>query len=182
MTRFSVVETPLMGLSVINRKPIKDSRGYFERLFCTEDFQPMLQGREILQINHAHTEKKGTLRGMHFQVIPDAELKIVTCIRGEIYDVAVDLRPDSLTYKQWYGLRLNQNDFQSLLIPEGFAHGYQSLTDDVDVVYFSTAKYSFCSERVFNPLDEDIKISWPKKITSISDKDSSAFSFRDLSS
>jgi dTDP-4-dehydrorhamnose 3,5-epimerase len=182
MTRFYAVETPLVDLTIINRKPIEDSRGYFERLFCIEDLQPMLRGREILQINHAYTEKKGTLRGMHFQVTPNSELKIVTCIRGEIYDVAVDLRPNSLTYMKWYGLRLKENDFQSLLIPEGFAHGYQSLTDNVDVIYFSTAKYNSFSERIFNPLDQDIKISWPNKITLISDKDSSAFSFRELSS
>lgn len=180
MTRFNIVDTPFADLKLIRRNPIMDNRGYFERLVCVEELETLLQGKKILQINHASTLQKGVVRGMHFQVAPCAEMKIITCLRGEIYDVVVDIRSDSSTYQQWYGVTLTENNFQSLIIPEGFAHGYQSLTNNVDVVYLSTAMYNSDAEKSFNPLDGDLKISWPCEVTMMSAKDESSPHLKNL--
>ena len=170
--RFDIFETPLQGLYVVQRKPIRDGRGYLERMFCTSGFATLLQGRAIRQINRTLTMRCGTVRGMHFQNPPHAEMKFVSCLRGEVFDVAVDLRPDSPTRFQWHGEVLSSENFKTLAIPEGFAHGFQTLTDHCEMLYFHTADYHRESEGGLNPLDPVLGIAWPLAISDISSRDS----------
>src|SRR5947209_3797458 len=137
--RFQSIETPIRGLKVIRRRPVTDERGKFERLFCAQDLKALLAGRTIVQVNHTVTAKAGTVLGMHFQHAPHAEVKMVTCLRGEVFDVAVDLRRDSPTLLRWHAEILRPDDQKTFLIPEGFAHGLQALSDDCELLYFHTA-------------------------------------------
>jgi len=157
---------------VIQRKPIQDERGYLERVFCTAALASLLQARSIRQINRTLTLRCGTVRGMHFQNPPCAEMKFVSCLRGEVFDVAVDLRPDSPTRLQWHAEVLSAENCKTLAIPEGFAHGFQTLTDDCEMLYFHTADYRRESEGGLNPLDPALGITWPLAISDISSRDS----------
>jgi dTDP-4-dehydrorhamnose 3,5-epimerase len=170
--RFDIFETPVDGLSVIQRKPIRDERGFLERVFCANDFASLLQARCIRQINRTLTVICGTVRGMHYQNPPHAEMKFVSCLRGEVFDVAVDLRPDSPTRSQWHAEVLSAENYKTLAIPEGFAHGFQTLTDDCEMLYFHTADYLRESEVGLNPLDPALGIAWPLAISHISARDS----------
>ena len=123
--RFELVNTPIEGLKVIQRKPISDERGFLSRLYCEDDFKLMGIDKRITQINQTLTKKKGAIRGMHFQLPPFSETKIVSCISGEIFDVAVDLRKGSPTFLKWHMEILSEKNQKSFLIPEGFAHGFQ---------------------------------------------------------
>ncbi len=163
----------MQGLQLIQRKPLGDSRGYLERLFCQSDLAELLHGETIVQINHTLTEKIGTLRGMHFQHPPYAETKFVMCLKGEVYDVAVDVRACSPTFLHWHSEILSAANHKTLLIPEGFAHGFQTLTDDCEMLYFHTAPYHSNSEAALNALDPKLAIAWPLPVTeqSIRDKE-----------
>lgn len=169
--RFNFKPTPLSGLIIVERKILEDNRGSFSRLFCTAEFKEIKLKKPIVQINHSITRTKGSVRGLHFQLPPHAEIKIITCLKGEIFDIAVDLRRDSKTFLSWYGEKLTAKNQKSMLIPEGFAHGFQTLTDDCELVYFHTEFYSPESEQAFNVLDPRIGINWPLPITHISDRD-----------
>lgn len=169
--RFNIKNTPLAGLYLLERKPLGDNRGYLERLFCIKDLAPFLASRTVMQINHTHTVSKGTLRGMHFQYPPHAEAKMVSCLQGEIFDVAVDLRRNSPTFLQWYGVKLTADNFKTLFIPEGFAHGFQTLTDNCDLLYFHTAAYNGPAEAGMNPQDPVLNIAWPLPVTELSQRD-----------
>jgi len=169
--RFDILERPLEGLSVIRRKPIRDERGSLERMFCIADLANLLQGRSIRQINLTQTVRCGTVRGMHFQNPPHAEMKFVSCLRGEVFDVAVDLRPDSPTRFQWHAEILSSKNFKTLAIPEGFAHGFQALTDHCEMLYLHTADYHRESEGGLNPQDPALEIAWPLAISDISSRD-----------
>jgi len=171
VARFKILDTPLRGLKVIQRKPISDSRGYFERFFCQEELQDVLAGRSIAQINHSQTVKAGAVRGMHFQYPPYAEKKFVSCVRGEIFDVAVDIRRNSPTFLQWHAEILSAHNHKTLAIPEGFAHGFQSLTEESEIIYLSTAAYAPELESGLNPNDIAIAIRWPLEIVEISERD-----------
>lgn len=170
--RFIIKHTQLPGLVILQRKPLGDSRGYFERLFCEKELKPILGNRRIVQINHSLTEKKGTIRGLHYQKPPYAEMKLVTCIKGEVFDVAVDIRKSSPTFLKWHAEILTQDNFKTLVIPEGFAHGFQTLTDDCEIIYFVTNYYSPNLERGLYPLDPYVDINWPLKVNLMSIKDS----------
>lgn len=170
-TRFEIRATPLQDLKLLQRKPIGDARGYLERLYCIEELQRLLQHRSIQQINHTLTQQKGTLRGLHFQNPPHAEMKFVSCLKGEVFDVAVDLRPKSPTYLQWHGECLSEGNFKTLIIPEGFAHGFQAMTDECEMLYFHTAMYRRESESALNALDPRLAIPWPLPITERSTRD-----------
>jgi dTDP-4-dehydrorhamnose 3,5-epimerase len=170
-SRFEFISTPLSGLTVIRRKPIEDERGFFCRFYCADEFHEVGLRKYIVQINHTFTRKKGAVRGLHFQYPPHAETKIVSCLRGEIYDVAVDIRRDSPTFLQWFGISLSEVNKKSLLIPEGFAHGFQALTEDTEILYLVTAHYKPEKEDALNAQDPMIGIQWPLAITEISDKD-----------
>jgi dTDP-4-dehydrorhamnose 3,5-epimerase len=142
MSGFTIIETRIPGLRVIGRAPVAgDNRGYLERLFCAGDLQSIIAHKSIVQINHTVTHRRGTIRGLHFQHPPHAEIKVVTCLRGEIFDVAVDLRRDSPTFLKWHGEILSDANRKTSIIPEGFAHGLQTLKDDVELLYFHTAPY-----------------------------------------
>ena len=171
MSRFNILETPIAGLQLIERKPIGDERGALQRLFCQESLDTLLGGKTIQQINHTLTRKLGAVRGMHFQYPPYAEIKIVSCLRGKAWDVAVDLRKGSPTFLQHHSVTLSEDVPQSYLIPEGFAHGFQALTPDCELLYFHTADYNAAAEAGLNALDPRLGISWPVAITERSKRD-----------
>jgi dTDP-4-dehydrorhamnose 3,5-epimerase len=171
MSRFLIHETPLAGLKLIERKPIGDERGFLQRLFCQESLESLLGGKTIRQVNHTLTRKAGTLRGMHFQYPPHSEIKIVSCLRGKVRDVAVDLRKGSPTFLKHHVVTLSEDIPQSYFIPEGFAHGFQALTPDCELIYFHTADYDVASEGTLNALDPRLGIQWPAAITERSQRD-----------
>jgi dTDP-4-dehydrorhamnose 3,5-epimerase len=170
--RFTVVPTRLAGLHVLERHPHRDSRGYLERLFCEQDLQAVFGGdRRIVQINRTLTRLPGTVRGLHFQRPPHAETKVVTCLRGEVFDVAVDVRPSSPTFLQWHAEVLSETNGRSLLIPEGFAHGFQTGDSDCELLYFHSAAWCAAAECGLNPIDPRIAIAWPRPVSEMSDRD-----------
>jgi len=173
MSRFSQHNTPLGGLTCLTRQILGDSRGFFSRLFCRSDLAPYLNGSDVEQINLTFTAESGVVRGLHFQYPPHAEMKLVSCLRGEIWDVAVDLRADSPTFLQWHAETLSAANGKSLLIPEGFAHGFQTLSNEVEMHYCHTAAYAPGAEGAIHPEDVGLAISWPLPITSMSDRDRS---------
>jgi dTDP-4-dehydrorhamnose 3,5-epimerase len=171
MSRFLFHETPLAGLNLIERKPIGDERGFLQRLFCQESFGTLLDGKTIRQVNHTLTRKAGTLRGMHFQYPPHSEIKIVSCLKGKVWDVAVDLRKGSPTFLNYHAATLSEDVPYSYFIPEGFAHGFQTLTPDCELIYFHTADYNAAAEGALNALDPRLGIQWPAAITERSLRD-----------
>lgn len=170
-SRFDILDTPLQGLKVIQRKPVGDSRGYLERMFCSTELQPLIQGNGIMQINHTMTAKRGTVRGMHFQHPPHAEIKFVSCLRGKVFDVAVDLRQGSLTFLHWHAEILSAENHKTLMITEGFAHGFQALTEDCELLYLHTAPFHPEAEGAFNVADPALAITWPLPVFELSERD-----------
>jgi len=171
MSRFVLNRTPIDDLQVIERRPLDDSRGFFERLFCKETLGQFLHGKNIRQINRTRTQKKGSVRGLHFQHPPHAETKIVTCLKGQVWDVAVDLRQGSPTFLKHHAVLLTGDNHQSYLIPAGFAHGFQTLTSDCEMLYLHTADYHAEAEGGLNALDPRLAIDWPGAITERSERD-----------
>jgi dTDP-4-dehydrorhamnose 3,5-epimerase len=170
-SRFNKIKTPLEGLLVLQRNLLGDKRGYLERLFCQQELQPILKEKQIKQINHTLTEIKGTLRGMHFQYPPHAETKFVSCIRGEVFDVAIDIRKGSPTYLHFHVEILTEDNHKTLVIPEGFVHGFQSLTQNCEMLYFHTNEYVPEAEGALNANDPALNINWPLDIQEMSDRD-----------
>lgn len=170
-SRFDYTRTDLQGLVVIRRKSTGDARGFFERFYCADEYKEFGMQNPIVQINHTLTTKKGTVRGLHFQYPPHSETKVVFCIRGEVYDVAVDIRKNSPTFLKWHTEILSPENQKSLLIPEGFAHGFQAMTDDCELLYLHTERYTPDAEGALNVQDPYIGIVWPLPISEISDKD-----------
>jgi len=171
MSRLTVTELPIVGLKMIERRRLGDSRGFLSRLFCSEELMPTGWRIPIAQINHTVTTKIGTVRGMHFQLPPHAEMKLVNCLRGRVWDVAVDLRRGSETVLHWHAEELSADNQKALLIPEGFAHGFQALTDDVELLYFHTSAFHDEAQGGLNPRDPVLAIEWPLEITELSDAD-----------
>ena len=171
MNRFTVTDLPLAGLKRIERQRLGDSRGFLTRLFWAEELAAAGWHKPIAQINHTFTGKRGTVRGMHYQRPPHAEMKLVTCIQGEVWDVAVDLRAGSPTFLQWHAGPLSADNHRALLIPEGFAHGFQALSDDVTLLYCHSAAHSPEAEAALNAQDPRLAITWPQAITEISLRD-----------
>lgn len=169
--RFDVSETKLPGVLVFERKAFGDERGWLERMYDSADLDGVLGSRSIMQVNRTFTRAKGTVRGMHYQVPPSAEAKIVTCLRGEVFDVAVDLRRNSSTFLAWHGQTLDADGRRSMYIPEGFAHGLQTLADDCEVLYFHTAAYDPEAERGVHPQEPRVAIAWPLAIQQLSERD-----------
>jgi dTDP-4-dehydrorhamnose 3,5-epimerase len=168
---FNILNTPLHGLKLIQRNPIGDHRGYLERMFYGEELQSFIPDRGIVQINHTMTAKRGAVRGMHFQYPPYAETKIVSCLHGEVFDVAVDLRRGSPTFLHWHAEILSAENHRTLLIPEGFAHGFQALSEDCELLYFHTAAYQPSSEGGLNAQDPRLQIRWPQAVIELSSRD-----------
>ena len=142
MSRFTITKLPLVDLKIIECKRLVDSRGFLARLFCAEVLFALGWLKPIAQINHTYTARRGTLRGMHYQQPPCAEMKLVSCLQGEVWDVAIDLRAGSPTFLQWHAEVLSADNNRAMLIPEGFAHGFQTLTDDVQLLYCHSAPHS----------------------------------------
>jgi len=163
--------TSFEGLYVGYRTPLEDRRGQLQRIFCDQLYSEALGNRLIRQINHTQTKKAGTVRGMHFQRPPFAEMKIVSCLAGSIFDAVIDLRSHSSTFLKFFCIELSEKNCKSLIIPEGFAHGFQSLTDDVEMLYLHTAPFSSTHEGGVNALDPGLNISWPSKIVERSPRD-----------
>lgn len=176
---FTLTDTTIADLVVLERKPIKDNRGSFERLFCQNELSGVLQGKSIVQINHTLTKKAGAVRGMHFQYPPCAELKFVSCLKGEVFDVAVDLRQNSSTFLCWHAEVLSADNFKTFVIPEGFAHGFQTLKEDCEMYYLHTTDYAAEAEGALNARDPRLNITWPKSITERSERDQAHPMLRD---
>jgi len=172
MNRFSITPASIYDAKIIQRRLIGDNRGYLERLFCRDDLADVIGVRSIAQINHSFTEKIGTIRGLHYQHPPSAEMKLVSCVKGQVFDVAVDLRQGSPTFLQWHAEVLSEDNFKTLAIPEGFAHGFQTMTDDCELIYLHTAPYVPADEAGLNVLDPALSIEWPLPVTDISERDS----------
>ena len=169
--RFIVDETPLSGVYVIERKPLGDSRGFLERLYCTDELKAVGFDTGPVQINRTFTQAKGTLRGLHFQHAPKAERKIISCLKGKVFDVAVDLRKGSPSFLQWFGTELSEENNRSLVIPEGCAHGFQTLLDDCALLYFHSKAYAPEYEAGYHFADETLAIAWPLKPNTLSGRD-----------
>lgn len=172
MSRFAITSLPLAGLKLVERQRLGDARGFLARLFCAEELAAAGWTKPIAQINHAYTALRGTVRGMHFQYPPYAEMKLVSCIRGEVWDVAVDVRADSLTFLRWHAERLSADNRCALLIPEGFAHGFQALAEDVELIYCHAAPYQPEAEGGLHPQDPRLAVAWPLPIGELSGRDS----------
>jgi dTDP-4-dehydrorhamnose 3,5-epimerase len=166
------VETPLHNAFVIHLKPFIDERGHFSRLFCENELRTGIGfDKKIVQINHSFTKQKGSVRGLHFQVPPYSEVKIIKCIRGKVFDVMVDMRPNSATYLQWHSVVLSPEANNAVLIPEGFAHGFQTLKANCELLYFHTAFYTPNTEGGLRYDDPKLKIDWTLPVTQISVRD-----------
>lgn len=164
-------ETTVPGAFSIVPEKRGDDRGFFARVWCAREFEEHGLNPRQVQTNISFNRDKGTLRGLHYQLAPHAETKLVRCTRGAIFDVVVDLRPDSPTYRNWFGLRLSAEDHNMLLVPEGCAHGFQTLTDAAEVTYQVSAYYAPDAERGARYDDPAFTIDWPLPVTSISPKD-----------
>jgi dTDP-4-dehydrorhamnose 3,5-epimerase len=169
--RFEVVATPLAGLQLVRRLPIRDERGWFERLYCADEFATLMAGRGIAQINRTLSAQRGTVRGLHYQTPPHAEAKLVSCLRGAVFDVAVDVRRGSATFLKWHAVHLSADNHHSLLIPPGFAHGFQTLEDNCELLYLHTAAYAAQAEAALNAGDPRLAIEWPAPISGQSARD-----------
>jgi dTDP-4-dehydrorhamnose 3,5-epimerase len=171
MSRFAPRLTPIQDLLVIDRVPLRDERGFFSRLFCQEEFSAFGFAPGVSQIGQSLTRRQGTVRGMHFQRPPRDDAKFVSCFAGAVFDVAVDMRPDSATYLQWHGEILSAENFRSMLIPGGFAHGFQTLTDDCLLIYLHDKPHAPSSEGGVHALDPKLNIAWPLPIGVMSERD-----------
>ncbi len=171
MTRFTIHELPLPGLKVVERQNLGDPRGFLSRMFCAEELAAAGWTSPIAQINLTRTLQRGTVRGMHYQHPPHSEMKLVNCLRGAVLDIAVDLRSGSPTFLQWQAEELSAENRRSMLIPEGFAHGFQTLTDDCELLYFHSVKHVPGSEGALSALDPRLNIGWPLEITEMSERD-----------
>ena len=164
-------ETKLKGAYIIELEPLEDERGFFARSFCQKEFEEHGLNPRIVQCNISYNKKKGTLRGMHYQVFPHEEAKLVSCIRGAIYDVIIDLQPNSLTYCQWFAVELSTENYKMLYVPEGFAHGFQTLEDNTVVFYQMSEFYHPECARGVRWDDGAFGVEWPMDELILSDKD-----------
>lgn len=165
-------ETPLKDTRLIDLSKREDSRGFFARLFCKEEFGAAGLETDFVQINNSLSVKAGTLRGMHYQLSPFAEAKLVRCIRGALWDCAVDLRPTSPTFGKWFGTTLSAENRTMLYVPRGCAHGFITLADDSEVLYLVSASYAPEHERGLRWDDPYFGIEWPRQPAELSAKDS----------
>jgi dTDP-4-dehydrorhamnose 3,5-epimerase len=171
MSKFLFEETSLPSLMVVQRFVSEDSRGFFSRFFCAQELAFAGFTLPIAQINHTFTALSGSVRGLHYQTGSSSEDKFVSCLRGEVFDVAVDLRRRSPTFLQWHAEILSANNRRSLMIPTGFAHGFQTLTDDCELVYLHSKLYAPNAEAALNVNDPRLAIKWPLPIRSLSERD-----------
>jgi dTDP-4-dehydrorhamnose 3,5-epimerase len=171
MEPFNVTPTGLPGLLCVQRPRLADARGFISRLYCAAEFAGFGWRGPVAQINHSYTRLRGTVRGLHFQHPPHGEDKLVSCLRGEVFDVAVDLRHGSPTLLRWHGERLSASNGRALLIPRGFAHGFQALDDDCELLYLHSSPYVQQSEGAVNVREPRLGIAWPLPIAELSARD-----------
>lgn len=163
--------TPLDGVCILERRVFSDNRGFFTRLFDADELADAGWSLPIAQVNHSFTARRGSIRGMHYQRPPHVDMKLVTCIRGAVLDVALDVRAGSPTLLRWHGEMLSAENRRAMLIPEGFAHGFQALSDDVELIYCHSAPYAAASDAAHNVFDPLFAIDWPEPVTDMSDRD-----------
>ena len=164
-------ETIIKGSFVIDFTPFQDERGWFARTFCKEEFKKIGHTKEWVQMNHSFTKQQGTIRGMHYQLPPFSEIKMVRCIAGAVFDVIVDIRKDSPTFLQWFGIELSAANKKMIYIPEGFAHGFQALTDDAELIYHHSEFYKSNIESGIKYDEPKVNIGWKLELTNISERD-----------
>src|SRR5687768_1775176 len=172
------IETRLKGAFVVRIKRIEDQRGFFGRAWCRDEFEKNGLNPNALQLNVGFSHKKGTLRGLHYQVAPHEEAKFIRCTRGAVHDVIVDLRDGSPTRGQWFGAELTADEHTMIYVPEGFAHGYLTLTDNAELYYLTTATYAAAAARGVRYDDPAFGIEWPVPVTVVSDADKKWPDFR----
>ena len=163
--------TGLSGSYIIDIFPVEDERGWFVRTFCKDEFNKIGHAKEWVQMNHSCTNEAGTIRGMHYQKPPFSEIKLIRCIAGKIFDVIIDLRQNSETFLKWFGIELSAENKKMIYIPEGFAHGFQALTDNCQLIYHHSAFYTPGFEEGIKYDDKKINIAWPLAVTKISERD-----------
>ena len=166
-------DTPLQGLYEIRMATSADARGRFSRLFCEQEYATIRPGLHFTQVNQSVTTERHTVRGMHYQKPPAAEAKLIRCLRGRVFDVAIDLRHGSPTFLHWHGVELSEANGLAVFIPEGFAHGFQTLTDDAELLYLHTAPWTPALEAGLRHDDPRLAIAWPQPVPVCSDRDRS---------
>ncbi len=171
MNKLTTTPTALAGVFKVERSVMSDERGFFSRLFCSDELRTVGWNNNINQINHSITNRVGSVRGFHFQLPPHAEMKRISCIRGKVLDIALDLRTGSPTFLHHVAVELSANKGEALLLPEGVAHGFQVLEEHSELIYCHSHAYHPEFERGINPLDPKVNICWPLPITDISAKD-----------
>ena len=164
-------KTSLDNAYVISLEKKEDERGFFSRMFCKKIFDDFGLNNNIVQINTTLTSRKGTVRGFHFQYPPYSETKIVKCLRGKIFDVIVDIRKSSETFGNWFSIELSSKNRKMIYVPQGFCHGFQTLTEDVELLYFHSEYFHPHSEGGLAYDDKDLNIKWPLPISEISHRD-----------
>jgi dTDP-4-dehydrorhamnose 3,5-epimerase len=165
-------QTPLSGSYIVELEPKGDHRGWFARTYCKNEFAQIGHTKEWVQLNHSYSSNSGTLRGMHFQTSPFQEIKMVRCISGSVFDVIIDLRKNSPTFLKWFGSEISAENRKMMYVPEGFAHGFQTLTDHCELIYHHAEYFTPDAEAGLNPLDPVLNIDWPLEVTVMSDRDS----------
>ena len=173
MNTFDVAPTPLAGLMLVTRRRRDDARGFFSRFFCAQEMAELGWHQPVAQVNHSLTRQTGAVRGLHFQRPPHAEDKYVSCLRGAVFDVAVDLRHGSPTFLRWHGETLSAGNGRSLLIPQGFAHGFQALEPDSELIYLHSRPYAPEAEGGLQVSDPRLAIAWPRPVIDLSERDAS---------
>ena len=182
MRRLLLSETALRGVRVVQRHPQADPRGAFARIFCAQELAEAGWSKPLAQVNHSRTSHAGTVRGLHWQCAPDTEMKLVSCLTGAVWDVVVDLRPASPTYRRWFAQTLSAANQLAMLIPEGCAHGFQSLTDGAELLYCHSMPFAAQSEAGLHPLDGALAIPWPLPVSALSARDGALPSLASLDS
>jgi len=164
---------PIEGAFRIDLEKREDERGFFARLFCETEFAAHGLNTSWIQMNTSLSRRPGTVRGMHFQRPPSAEVKLVKCVAGAIFDVVVDLRAGSPTFGRWHGEELSAANRAMMYVPEGFAHGFQTLADDCELIYMHSRAYSAADEGGLRPDDPTLAIRWPRAVEGLSERDAS---------
>lgn len=164
-------ELELRGAFLIEPEPFIDNRGSFTRIFCKDELLQIGHNDPIAQINHSRNVEKGIIRGLHFQHPSEAEIKIIKCIKGAIFDVIVDIRKKSSTFLEWYGQTLSEKNMKMMYVPKGFAHGFQTLEPETELIYFSTEPYCPEFEGALRYDDPQIGIHWPLAVSTVSERD-----------
>ncbi len=180
MNKLKITPLRLHGTYLIETNPFKDTRGVFARFFCQKEMENLLEGKQVVNVNYSKNFRKGAVRGLHYQLKPFAELKMPRCIKGRVLDVFVDVRRNSPTFLEWDAIELSEQNMRMIVVPEGFAHGFQSLEDNSELMYLSTQFFSSEYERALNIKDPLLDIRLPLSITDLSERDSNHPFLEDL--